>query len=140
MLIYATTAELAADPWAITDPPPNVAAQLLHASSMVTTAVRSSLYDVDVDGYPSDTAVRAGFRDATCAQVSAWIAAGIDPTAAAAAQSTVVASKSLGPRSVQFATYERDARQRQYLTTHLSDLARQILADLGLCSGVQVRG
>ena len=140
MLNYAEVADLAAAPWSIDPAPPKAAAQLLSASSMVTKAVRSSLYDVDTDGYPSDTAVRAGFRDATCAQVSAWVAAGIDPTAAAAAQSTVVASKSLGPRSVQYATYERDAAQRQYLSTHLCDLAVQILAELGLCDGVRVTG
>lgn len=140
MLIYATIEELAAEPWGITEPPDNVGQMLLHASGMVTEAVRSALYDVDTEGYPSITTVRQGFRDATCAQVSAWIAAGIDPTAAAAAQSQVVASKKLGPREIQYATYERDARQRQYLTTHLGKLAVQILAELGLPSGVRVTG
>lgn len=140
MLIYATNTDLVQDPWGITEPPAKVGLYLVEASSMVTAATRSSLYDVDGTGKPSVEAVLHGFRDATCAQVSAWISAGIDPTAAAAGQSQVVASKSMGPRSIQFATYERDAKQRQYLTTHLCDLAVQILAELDLCSGVRVTG
>lgn len=140
MLIYATTEDLAADPWSITEPPANVAKMLLHASLLVAKATRSALYATDTEGYPSSTTVRAAFRDATCAQVDAWIAAGIDPTAAGAAQSSVIASKSMGPRSVQYATYERDAKQRGYLTTHLADTAVEILAALGLCKSVAVHG
>lgn len=140
MLIYAEAADLTVAPWSITEPPANVGGFLLEASVLVRRATLSSLYEVDADGYPSVTKTREGFRDATCAQVSMWVAAGIDPTANAAGQSGVVSAKSLGPRSIQFATYERDAERRQYLTTHPSTAALQILADLGLCDSVQVTG
>lgn len=140
MLTYATAVELAAEPWLVTTPPANVGRYLLQASLLVRQHTLTALYATDADGYPSLTAARQGFRDATCAQVTAWIAAGIDPTGAGAGQSTVVASKKLGPREIQFATYERDAKQRAYITTHLVDTAVQILADLGLCDGVQVTG
>lgn len=140
MLVYATTDDLAVSPWSMTDPPANVTRLLAAASGLVRRATLAACYDVDSEGAPSDTAVAAGFRDAVCAQVTTWAAAGIDPTQSGGAQSGVVASKSLGPRSVQYATYERDAAQRQYITTHLTGEALGYLRDLDIWHGVQVTG
>ncbi|MDR7385213.1 hypothetical protein [Promicromonospora iranensis] len=140
VLVYAAEADLAEAPWSISPAPANAGKLLLHASLLVAKETRSALYATDTEGYPSNTVVRAAFRDATCAQVDAWVAAGIDPTAAGAGQSGVVAAKKYGPRDVQYATYERDAKQRGYLTTHLADTAVQILAALGLCKSVAAQG
>ncbi len=74
----ATAADLAADPWGITTPPANVNRLLARASQMVRGATKTALYATDDDGMPTDSDVLSGFRDATCAQVSAWITAGID--------------------------------------------------------------
>jgi hypothetical protein len=49
--------------------------------------MRAALYSVDASGYPADSDIRAGFRDATCVQVEAWVdretaaAGGDDPAA-----------------------------------------------------------
>ena len=140
MLIYATNADLAAAPWLVTEPPANVGRLLAYASQLVRTATRSAIYGTGTDGAPTDATVVGAFKDAVCAQVSTWIGAGINPAQAGGGQSSVVASKSLGPRSVQYAVYERDAAQRQHITLHLTDEAAGYLADLGLCSAVQVHG
>lgn len=139
-LVYATNEDLAAAPWLVTEPPANVARLLAYASQLVRGATRSALYDTDTDGKPTDTKVIAAFKDAVCAQVSTWVGAGINPEQAGGGQSGVVASKSLGPRNVQYAVYERDAEQRQRITLNLTGEAAGYLADLGLCSAVQVTG
>lgn len=139
-LVYATNADLAAAPWLVTDPPTNVARLLAYASQLVRKATRSAVYDTDETGAPTDTAVIAGFKDAVCAQVSTWVGAGINPAQAGGGQSGVVTAKGLGPRSVQYAVYERDAAQRQHITMHLTDEAAGYLDDLGLCDGVRVIG
>ncbi|GAB3166911.1 hypothetical protein GCM10027059_26580 [Myceligenerans halotolerans] len=140
VLVYATTSDLAASPWGLTDPPANVARLLAHASGLVRTATLTAVYDVDAERLPTDTTVAEGFRDAVCAQVSTWVEAGIDPAQAGGGNPGVVASKSLGPRSVQYAVYERDASQRRYITTHLTDEAAGYLWDLDIWPGVQVIG
>jgi hypothetical protein len=82
--VYATVAELEAYTG---DPAPENAVRLLaRASRLVDRHMVAALYDTDASGYPSDTDVRAGFRDATCVQVEAWAdresaAAGDDPAA-----------------------------------------------------------
>lgn len=140
VLVYAEAADLSASPWMLSSPPDNAARLIASASNLVRTATRSAVYDVDPAGKPSDTEVLAGFRDAVCAQVTTWIAADIDPTQAGAGASKVVAARGMGPRSVQYATYERDAAQRQWITGHLTDEALAYLQELDIWPGIAVRG
>lgn len=140
VLVYATTDNLAVPPWSLTDPPANVGRLLVIASGLVRKATRAAWYEVDSGNLPTDATVAAGFRDAVCAQVTTWVGAGIDPTQAGGGRPTVVASKGMGPRSIQYAVYERDATQRRYVTTNLTDEARGYLDDLDIWYGVQVTG
>jgi hypothetical protein len=68
--VYATTAEYEAFTGDLA--PDNAARLLARASRLVDRQMIAALYDVDASGYPSDSDVRAAFRDATCAQVEAW--------------------------------------------------------------------
>jgi hypothetical protein len=139
VLVYATTADLAADPWLLTDPPTNVARLIAKASQMVRTATRTALYDTDAAGKPSDTDVLAGFRDAVCAQVTTWVSSDIDPTKVASS-SGVVSSKGYGPRSVAYAGADQAAAARAQAASGLTDEAMGYLTDLGLFRSVRVYG
>lgn len=141
MLVYATIADLAAAPWMVDPVPANADRLLARASQLVRGATRTALYDVDADGMPTDADVLAGFRDATCAQVSAWVAAGIvDPNAVLAGSAGVVASKSLGPRSISYAGADQVAAERTRIAGTLTDEALGFLDDLDLWHGVLVIG
>lgn len=51
-------------------PPSDITVLLADATRMLEANVfRVCLYEVDEDGYPSNTTVRDAFRDAVCAQV-----------------------------------------------------------------------
>ncbi|MES9804923.1 hypothetical protein [Streptomyces cinereoruber] len=69
--VYATPEEYEA--FTGTTAPANAARLLARASRLVDRAVVASLYDTDLSGYPADTDIRDGFRDATCVQVEAWV-------------------------------------------------------------------
>jgi hypothetical protein len=73
---YATPADLqtfvSAATWAeITEPD----RQLRRASEEIDDVVRLA-YEIDVDGLPTDTDVAEVLREATCAQVEAWVEVG----------------------------------------------------------------
>lgn len=144
MLVYATVEDLAEELWSVTDPPANVGQLLASASLLVLGATRSAVYRTDVDGYPHDDVVRAAFRDATCSQVTTWIALGIDPAAAGADAATssgrVSASKSFGPASVSYVGVEGAVAERARVATGLTDAAALILATAGLDTRVRVTG
>lgn len=72
--VYATAVELGAyldDEAAV---PADADRQLLRASEVVDEALLTATYTVDTDGLPTDSAVIAALRDATCAQVEFWLA------------------------------------------------------------------
>lgn len=145
MLVYATATDLAALPWSITPAPGGVDRLLWSASALVTTATRSAVYAVDEEGMPTDPAILAAFRDATCAQVSTWVALGIDPAAggadAATATGRIVTSKSLGPASFAYAGVDAAVARRAAAATRPVDDARAILDQAGLLtSSPRVRG
>lgn len=102
MLIYATSAQL--DEWLDGPLPANATTLLRSASLLVRGATVASVYDVDPAGLPTDPAVLAAFRDATCAQAAMWVAAGIDPVGGGVASSAPVRSKKLGSGSVDYDT------------------------------------
>lgn len=63
---YATAADLAA--WLGGYPPANAAPLLARATDDIDSALVGAHYNVDADGFPTDTAVIEALRDATCAQ------------------------------------------------------------------------
>lgn len=68
--VYATTADLAEH---LEAAPPEGARRLLRqASQDVEHATRSAIYATDTGGFPTDPAVIAAFKGATCAQVEWW--------------------------------------------------------------------
>ncbi|WP_053371114.1 hypothetical protein [Cellulosimicrobium cellulans] len=144
MLVYATSADLVDPPWSLPTLPANVDQLLAAASLLVLGATRSAVYDTDADGHPTDSAVRAAFRDATCSQVTTWIALGIDPATAGADAATssgrVAASKSFGPASVSYVGVEGAVAERARLAGQLTDAAALILSTAGLDARVRVLG
>jgi hypothetical protein len=68
--VYATTADLANYLEAV--PPANARRLLRQASADIEQATKTAIYDVDTNGFPTDTAVLAAMRDAVCAQVEWW--------------------------------------------------------------------
>lgn len=75
-LVFATRAQLVAYAPAeyLSKIPaePEALRLLTAASKEVILATRTAVYQVDGSGYPSNTAIRAAFRDATCAQALWW--------------------------------------------------------------------
>lgn len=141
-VVYATSEDLAGAPWSVSPLPANVDRQLAYASRLVRAATRSAIYATDDDGAPTDAAVIAGFRDAVCAQVSAWVSLGITDPAAEGASSSggVVTSKSLGPRSIGYAGTEGKAAERARIVRELTDEAAGYIDDLNLPSAPWVTG
>lgn len=135
MLVYATAEDLAADPWQLT--PVNAAGLLRSASLLVRGATTATVYDVNETGLPTDATVLAAFKDATCAQATAWDALGIDPTAGAAgaAGAPIVAASSIGSAQVQYGVSLTLGDKRAEAAVTLCSDAVQILRDAGLLSG-----
>ncbi|MFS0695127.1 hypothetical protein [Streptomyces nitrosporeus] len=78
--VYATPEQLSA--WTGQDAPADAVRLLARASEDVEDAARTAIYDVDVQGMPTDPDVIAAMADATCAQVEYQEAAGDDGTGA----------------------------------------------------------
>lgn len=112
--------------------PPNHAALLRYAQHLVRRATLTAVYETDIDGSPADASIADAFRDATCTQVEAWLSVSTNPAAGAADGGKVIASKNLGPASIQYAVYASTAEARARLATRLSDAALGILRDAGL--------
>lgn len=137
MRLYATTEQLAGDPW--NSEPDNAGSLLRSASLLIDSFLVQAVYPVDSFGAPSDSALTATLRDATCAQVVAWVALGINPVKGAADQpaATPIASKGLGSAQI---SYDRGSSQdrataqsaRSDIATGLAPEARQILSAAGL--------
>lgn len=90
--------------WSRMPAPANITSLLRSASLLVRGATVASVYSTDSAGIPSDGAVLAAFRDASCAQVALWVSAGIDPAGGGAASSAPVRSKKLGSGAVEYDT------------------------------------
>lgn len=119
-MAYATEADLTAYP--VTVPASASAALLLtRASRDVDRALLTAVYDVDAAGDPTDAAVIAALRDATCEQVAGYIDAG-DYTGTGAASTPT--SFGIGKLVVQ-----RDATDRRAKPGQLYAQAWQVLRD-----------
>lgn len=131
MRIYATTADLTA--WLNPEPAPvNAAGLLRSASGLLRSETKTAIYATDADGYPSNTATRAAFKDAACAQAKFWADHKIDPSLGAAGVAPLPASKSIGGASIQYSTYVSTAEARANAAGVLGPDAWYILSDAGL--------
>lgn len=138
-LVYATPDDLTAGGWIAAVPA--TAGRLLAAGSRrVRNATRAAVYATDTTGAATDPAVVEALRDATCAQVAAWIIAGIDPAAGTVQiEKAPIAAKTLGSRSVTYDTAAAASvtamQARAAAATQLAPEAAAILADAGLLGG-----
>lgn len=78
---------------------PAMVAELRRASTRIDSYTRTSVYQVDAEGYPSDAKVREAFKWATCAQ-HAWFKVTEDLTGAESQEGmTKIGSVQLGGMS-----------------------------------------
>lgn len=135
MLVYATAADLVDGDWVETAPD-NATALLREASAIVRRATRAALYDVDGAGKPQDPETLAAFTDATCAQVAYWVDNEIEPSAASlGAGQPIVASKSMGDRSISYAVDQATVLARSQAGSQLCQLAWDLLQEAELVNG-----
>ena len=140
---FATPVDLAA--WLGADAPDNAFGLLRSASFIVAHAARFARYDVDSSGKPSDPDLVDALRDATCAQVAGWIAAGIDPSTGGLTATQTVRRRTLDTASIEYDTGGTATAQafeaRRKATVELNDEARLILGSVGLLTtGIVVYG
>jgi len=97
--IYATSADYQS--YIGQTPPSDIDARLGRSSRFLESRVfRLCWYEVDEDGYPSNTVVKAAFADAVCAQVQWWEETGDELGTAGRWGSVKIGSVSLsGPGS-----------------------------------------
>ncbi|MDQ1053176.1 hypothetical protein QE394_001104 [Arthrobacter sp. SORGH_AS 212] len=137
MKVYATEAELSE--WMTpATVPANAAALLRSASGLVRSSTKMATYGTDADGYPTNTALRTAFRDATTAQAQYWADLGIDPSKGAAGVAPLAASKSIGGASINYSVYATTAEARAGAAGVLGPDAFYILEEAGLLSGSPV--
>jgi len=134
-LVYATSSDYST--WSGADTGPDNVDQLLRSASLlVRDATAAAYYQVDTTGLPSDAILLQAFNDATCAQVSAWVAAGIDPNAVGLLTTPIVRAKALDGGSVDYDTSLSASvtafQARQQIATGLCVEAQRILASSGL--------
>lgn len=124
-MAYATPADLAAL-LAPAAAPANAERLLTRASRVIDTAIKCAVYDVDSDGDPTDPAIIAALRDATCEQAAYWIESGADEGLPSGYSSVSIGSVSLsgGPGAA--------AGPPGTLTGALAGQARAILDEAGL--------
>lgn len=94
-MAYATTTDL--NNWLGTDQEtPTNAERLLDRASELVDEVVVVAYPVDDAGNPTDAAVTAALRDATCAQVEWWAEVGEEADTAGEIQQVQIGSVQLG--------------------------------------------
>lgn len=122
MIVYATTADLST--WDPTlSQPANLDQLLRSASIIIARAVNESLHN------PA-TVITDPKRDATCAQATAWIRSGIDPSASVISLAGKVKSKGVDTATV---TYDvATPAEREAALANLAAEAASILYSAGL--------
>jgi len=123
---YATSSELVTFTGA--EMPADADRLLLRASELIDDYTRTAIYDVDTDDFPTDAAVVAAFRDATCAQVEFWSAGDEEEDVLGPVQGLV-----LGSMQAQFG-----AGGNRATPMYLAPRAARILRNAGLYSGTPV--
>lgn len=132
MIVYATTEQLS-DWMDDSQEEASVKPLLRKASGLVRKAIRNDLYDTLPSGLPEDDDLTEALREATCAQVEVWLAAGITSVAGTAGVEPEVVSSSIDGASLSFDVASRVAA-RQEIAGCLSVDALDILRAAGLAS------
>lgn len=133
MPVYATSSDL--DAYATTEGvtvPAGAAGKLRSASRLIRHETKTARYTADTAGLPTDTALLAAFRDATCAQALYWAGLGIDPVKGAAGVRPIAAQKSIGGTSIGYQVYASTAEANANAASVLGPDAWYILDDAGL--------
>ncbi len=130
ILVHATPDDLVDGDW-FESVPVGAASLLRSASILVSKATRHDRYDTTPAGAPSDPTIAEAFRDATCQQVTEWIAAKVDPNKGAFGQDLQIGSQSVPGGSVTYAG-QATVEQRAKAATQLSELAFDVLTNAGL--------
>lgn len=111
---------------------------ITRASMLMRRYTKSAVYAVDEYGMPTSERIRAAFRDATSAQVLAWVEAGVvgELSTGGANIEASVASSSNNGSSISFDNSVSTAARTRLLAGEPSEGALLILEDAGLI-GVQ---
>ncbi|MEV4053035.1 hypothetical protein AB0J55_17770 [Amycolatopsis sp. NPDC049688] len=123
-LVYATLGDLAEHkPEDVTLSSSNteLARQLESASREIRRATKTAIYDVDSDGYPTDTKIRETFRLATCAQVYWWAETGDEQGVAGQFNNVSIGSVSMSRGGGAAAAGGNDGRLAPTAATILAD-------------------
>lgn len=131
MLVYANRDALEA--WTGEPAPDNWEQLIRRASVMVGVATRAARYEVTPAGLPADDDQAEAMRDAVCAQVNAWIIAGVDPLGESL--SAKVTASTIDGASVTL-DVASEAADRQRIASTLCSDAWDILQLAGLLGGV----
>ncbi|MHD0300105.1 hypothetical protein RCF19_29800 [Rhodococcus qingshengii] len=103
------------------------------ASERVRTATRADIYSTDPAGYPDDPEEILAFRDATCAQITEWIEADLNPFKGVAGQELLESKSSIAGGTIELDT-NGSAEARARALTILCDRGYDILRNAGLAS------
>jgi hypothetical protein len=133
-LVYANLGDLAGnkpEDVTLSSSDTELTRQLASASREIRRATKTAIYDVDTDGYPTDTDLREAFRLATCAQVYWWSETGDEQGVAGQFTSVSIGSVSMS-RGGGSAGGASGQGQR------LAPAADTILRDAGVLAGAIV--
>lgn len=125
MLVYATAADLQV--WT-PDPVPDDAPQLLRSATLVIARA------VNENPYADGVTTSDPKRDATCAQVKAWLASGVRPGTAGLHTDPVLKGETMGGTHFEYdtATTAGTAQMRQAIADTLCPEAEAILLAAGV--------
>ncbi len=130
MLVYANRDALEA--WTGEPAPDNWEQLIRRASVMVGVATRAARYEVTPAGLPADDDQAEAMRDAVCAQVNAWIIAGVDPLGESLSAKVTASTIDGASVTLDVAT---EAADRQRIAGVLCSDAWDILQLAGLIGG-----
>lgn len=130
MLVYANRDALEA--WTGEPAPDNWEQLIRRASVMVGVATRAARYEVTPAGLPADDDQAEAMRDAVCAQVNAWIIAGVDPLGESLSAKVTTSTIDGASVTLDVAT---EAADRQRIASTLCSDAWGILQLAGLLGG-----
>ncbi|MGC3905688.1 hypothetical protein ACYB2S_13695 [Corynebacterium variabile] len=130
MLVYANRDALEA--WTGEPAPDNWDQLIRRASVMVGVATRAARYEVTPAGLPADDDQAEAMRDAVCAQVNAWIIAGVDPLGESLSAKVTTSTIDGATVALDVAT---EAADRQRIAGVLCSDAWDILTLAGLIGG-----
>ena len=130
MLVYANRDALEA--WTGEPAPDNWEQLIRRASVMVGVATRAARYEVTPAGLPADDDQAEAMRDAVCAQVNAWIIAGVDPLGESLSAKVTTSTIDGATVALDVAT---EAADRQRIAGVLCSDAWDILQLAGLIGG-----